>query len=390
MGEGNGNVTAGRPASTASQVVVVGLDFGGTKIAVAVCELSGERLASTTIPIDLDGGEPGDIARANLDQGIAAVRVLLEQAAPGAQLAAVGACTFGIPTAKRIHLAPAIPGWGDLALEVELSAAFPGAVIRVANDVKAAAAAEARWGSLVGCDPAIYVNLGTGLAIAIVTGGRVVFGAHGAAGEIAYNLRTLDDLEVPVGERVLLEEVVSGRALGQRATRLADRPLTAADVLETVDEDDGHTLVLEEFLWELCFHLVNLAIALDPARIAVGGGMVRSWKRFEPRIRASLEAGVPFPPELVLGRFPFDAPLVGAVALASEAAGAAAAIASTGSADISGADISSTGNSSTDKSNTDNSSTGNRERNGGGRGRAAAGTSIDVEGTISTQMGRQQ
>jgi glucokinase len=360
LGEGNGSTTADGRASAPSRVVL-GLDFGGTKIAVAVCELSGERLASTTVAIDLEGDDPGEVANLNLQKGIALARALLDRAAPGAELAAVGACTFGIPTAKRIHLAPAIPGWGDLALEVELAAAFPGSEIRVANDVKAAAAAEARWGALVGCDPAIYVNLGTGLAIAIVTGGHVVFGAHGAAGEIAYNLRTLDDLEVPAGERVLLEEVVSGRALGQRATRLGDRPLTAADVLETVDEDDGHTLVLEEFLWELCFHLVNLAIALDPARIAVGGGMVGSWKRFEPRIRASLEAGVPFPPELVLGRFPFDAPLVGAAALASEAAGAVGAV-----------------------------EPGSSDRTGAGPGTAGAGDSIDSEGNISAQTGRQQ
>ncbi|HEV2362334.1 MAG TPA: ROK family protein, partial [Acidimicrobiales bacterium] len=180
--------------------------------------------------------------------------------------------------------------------------------------------AEARFGALVGHDPGIYVNLGTGLAVAIVTGGRVVDGAHGAAGEIAYNLRTIDDLEVPSGERILLEEVVSGRAIAMRATALADRPLTAAEVLTTSGFDDGSNRLLEEFLGELSYHLVNLAVALDPARIVVGGGMVRSWARLEPRLRAALDAGVPFPPELTVARFPFDAPLVGAIALACEVA----------------------------------------------------------------------
>jgi glucokinase len=65
---------------------------------------------------------------------------------------------------------------------------------------------------------------------------------------------------------------------------------------------------------------VNLTIAFDPARIAVGGGMVRSWDRLSGTLHQALVAGVPFPPELVPARFPFDAPLVGALALGVETA----------------------------------------------------------------------
>jgi glucokinase len=62
-----------------------------------------------------------------------------------------------------------------------------------------------------------------------------------------------------------------------------------------------------------------LAILVDPVRIAVGGGIVRSWDRIGPGLEAALQAGVPFPPELVLAHFPNDAPLLGAVALAVDA-----------------------------------------------------------------------
>jgi hypothetical protein len=48
--------------------------------------------------------------------------------------------------------------------------------------------------------------------------------------------------------------------------------------------------------------------------------MTGSWERLRPGLEQGLRAGVPFPPELVLARFPFDAPLIGAVALAVEAA----------------------------------------------------------------------
>ena len=74
------------------------------------------------------------------------------------------------------------------------------------------------------------------------------------------------------------------------------------------------------FVDELAFHLVNLAILVNPAKIAVGGGMTRSWDRIQPRLAEALRAGVPYPPDLVLAHFPHDAPLLGAVALAVDAA----------------------------------------------------------------------
>ena len=58
--------------------VVLGLDFGGTKIAMTVCEPNGDRLASSTVA---SGGELG--AAASFDRGIQAARALLAEAAPG-------------------------------------------------------------------------------------------------------------------------------------------------------------------------------------------------------------------------------------------------------------------------------------------------------------------
>ena len=48
--------------------------------------------------------------------------------------------------------------------------------------------------------------------------------------------------------------------------------------------------------------------------------MVGSWDRLRPGLARALDAGVPFPPELVPAHFPDDAPLLGAVALAVDAA----------------------------------------------------------------------
>jgi glucokinase len=304
--------------------VVLGLDFGGTKIAAAVCGLAGHTLGSATVS---SGGELG--ARASFDRGVHAARDLLETAAPGAALAAVGAATFGIPFDDRVDLAPAISGWGDLAFGRELRAAFPGAEIAMATDAKAAAQAEVSWGALADCDPAIYVNLGTGLSAALVIGGQVVTGANGAAGEIGYNLRSVADVGLALEARLPLEDMISGQALARQASRQArpgGRPMTASDVFEASADEPELDHLLSQFVTELAFHLVNLAICVNPVRIAVGGGLVGAWDRLRPGLERALTAGTPFPPELVPARFPAHAPLIGAVALAAAAAGAGAVI----------------------------------------------------------------
>ena len=109
--------------------------------------------------------------------------------------------------------------------------------------------------------------------------------------------------------------MVSGRALA----RLGGQ--SAAEVF-AASAEPGLAAIADEFVAELAFHVVNLAICIDPVRIAVGGGMTRSWDRLRPRLDAALQAAAPFRPELVLADFPFDAPLIGAVALAVDAIGA--------------------------------------------------------------------
>jgi glucokinase len=297
------------------QPVVLGLDFGGTKIAAAVADIDGTRLGSATIAAEAEQG-----AAVSLSRAVDAAHALLGQVAADRPLTAVGASTFGIPGPDGVALAPAIPGWEQLRLGQELEAAFAGAEIRLATDVKAAARAEAAWGALAGCDPGVYLNLGTGLAVAVVAGGTVLKGHNGAAGEIGYNLRGLADVGRSLDARVPLEDAVSGRALESMARHAqpgVDGPgRFFASTHEKADLKD----ILDHFLDELAFHLVNLTIAVDPERIAVGGGMMRSWEQIGPRLRVALDAAVPFPPELVPAAFPFDAPLIGALALALEAA----------------------------------------------------------------------
>lgn len=278
---------------------VLGIDVGGTKVAIGVSAADGPALSAH---VRLDTG-PGTLARA-----LAAARAL--DGAP----AAVGFSTCGVIRDGVVRLAPNVPGWEGLELPRLLQEAYGATPVAIDNDVNAAAAAELRWGALRGVSTGVYLNLGTGLAAALVVDGRVVPGAHGAAGEIGY-------LQVTPGEpafadgRVPLEERVSGGALAARGAALLGRPITAAELL---GGDQARALV-DEALRTLAMSVANLCVVLDPERLVIGGGMMGAAELILPRLAAEIGRAVPFPPEVRPARFADDAPLLGALALARAA-----------------------------------------------------------------------
>ncbi len=292
--------------------MILGIDFGGTKIALGLADpVTGALFAQRRLDTDAPEGAEQAVRRA-----VAAARELLA-AAPSATLRSVGVVSPGIVLPDRILLAPNVPGWGRLRLREEIAQRLgPGVPIAVGTDAKAAALAEWRWGALTDADPALFLSLGTGLAAAIIVDGTILTGANGAAGEIGYNLRGVADSGGHASGSASLEEAVGGRWLGERATALLGRPTTAAQLFALAEHDAAARALRTDALDELAVHVANLAIAIDPARIAVGGGLTRSADVVFPALRRRLVQAVPFPPELVSARFEQDGALRGAVALA--------------------------------------------------------------------------
>lgn len=290
--------------------VVLAIDFGGTKVDLATGLPDGTLVERTRIPTDAAQGAEQAVRRA-----VEAGRALLG-ATPGT-LAAVGVVSPGIVREDGIRYAPNVPGWESLKLPGLLREGFDVETVAYGNDVKAAGGAEARWGALRGADPGLFLSLGTGIGAALVVGGRVVHGAHGAAGEIGYALRGPGDVQGVADGRAPLEEVAGGVGLAAHGSVLVGHPVTAADLFES--RDPRVVRLVEETLDELAVQVANLAIALDPERVAVGGGMMASRDRILPVLRERLTRSVPFPPELVPARFLRDSALHGAHALALDA-----------------------------------------------------------------------
>lgn len=299
------------------QEFVLAIDFGGTKTALATYDGDGRRLGRRRIDTECERGAERVVRRT-----VTAGRELVAQTAAdvGGGCVAVGVATPGVVLGGRVLLSPNLPGWEELALHSLVVDGLGIDRVALCTDVKAAALAEARWGSLRDCDPGVYLNLGTGIAAAIVTGGGVLMGAHGASGEIAYNIVDHNDLGDADDGRAPLEEIVGGRHIGERARDITGGVAHAHAVFHAARSDAEARAFIAETLAHLSMHVANLAILVDPARIAIGGGLMQSAELILPTLAARLAAAVPFPPEIVPARFPTDAPLRGAAALALQTA----------------------------------------------------------------------
>jgi len=294
---------------------VVGLDIGATKIALATAGLDGAIIEQSRLQTDARQGAPQAVRRA-----LAAARTLMARTSErlGGRCLGAGAVSPGIPRHDRIDLTPNMPGWEALSIVDVVREGLSLERVAAANDAKAAGEAEARWGRLAGADPALYVSIGTGIGVAVIIGGRAVSGAHGAAGEVGYSLRGVSDELGAADGRAPLEEFAAGVGIGRRGSRLLGGDLSAAGVFALAETDPRARFLVDETLAELAVHVANWAVLIDPARIAVGGGLMSSADLILAALDHRLRFAVPFPPEVVAARFVHDAALHGAIALALE------------------------------------------------------------------------
>jgi glucokinase len=271
------------------------IDFGGSKVAIALFEPSGHISAYERFEID-NTDDADAVVRRAVQVGR---RILGER--PNVD---IGAVCPGVLRSDRILLAPNVSGWGHLALQHHLQSLFERDHVRVDNDVKAAAHAESLCGALVGCSPGVYMNLGTGIASALVIDGVVIRGVSGAAGEVGYNESSQSG--------VSLEEIVGAQAIVRAARVLDARVTDVSSVLSLTESNAKISVLIDKVVMEVARLLQQLVNLVDPRRIVIGGGLSAFSDYFIPRIQQKLVGLVGPPPELVVASFGSESSLHGA------------------------------------------------------------------------------
>ena len=298
---------------------VLALDIGGTKLAAGVGTADGE--------ITRQLGEPtlaAEGAEQVLERALSLARRCYEhELAAGGHVDTVGVSTMGLTFATHVELAPNVPGWDQLRIPEAVEAVFPSLPVVIGNDVHVAAQAEVTWGSLKDVQDGVYLNLGSGICAAIVAGGRLLSGGHGAAGEVGYSLfRGVPEERMAADGAAPFEEWFGGTGA---ARRLADAglPTAVGEVVERRGEDPAAKAFVDELWTGIAVMAANLCSAFDPTLLSLGGGYLRGDSGILERVQEIVSRAVPYPPTVVRASFGADASLRGAAAAAFAALGAA-------------------------------------------------------------------
>src|SRR5229473_1568084 len=164
-----------------SEAAIIGVDIGGTKVAVGLVDPSGKIVTQARRPMVSTSG-----AEAALQAVTAAITSLAGEALalPGGQIQGIGICAPGPldPQTGVVTNPPNLPCWRNFPLAARVADIYH-VPVKVDNDANAAALAETRWGAVRGYRYVFYATVGTGIGTGIVFDGRIYHGRTGAAGE---------------------------------------------------------------------------------------------------------------------------------------------------------------------------------------------------------------
>ena len=313
----------------------VGVDIGGTKIAVGVVDDAGTIVAKTKRPTEPQRPESIDEAIADAVAELAAEH----------EFGAIGLAAAGFVSADRatVTFAPNI-AWREYPLAARVRALLTVDVpVVVENDANAAGWAEFEFGAGRDARSLALLTVGTGLGGAIVADGAMLRGAFGFAAEVGHITMVPNGHACGCGHKGCWEQYSSGSALVREARRAAaELPVRAAGLIDLAGGDptkikgphvtqlaaEGDELSVEllrelgEWIGKGC---ANLASIIDPEIFIVGGGVVEAGELVLAPARAAYEAALPAlavrpVAPIVAAHMGNDAGMVGAAALARLAA----------------------------------------------------------------------
>lgn len=316
---------------TVTPKAALGVDIGGTKVAVGVVGHEGKILTQHRKPMVANGS-----AEAGLDAVTSAIDSMLSNSTM--DIGCIGICAPGPldPRSGIVLNPPNLPCWRNFPLAERVSRKYS-VPVKVDNDANAAALAETLWGAARGFRYVFYATIGTGIGTGIVFDGAIYHGKTGSAGEGGH---VSIDYRGPVcncGKRGCIEILAAGPAIGLRArAKVAAEPSRASTILELAGGDvaavtsekvgqayaKGDALakeVLLETVDLLTPWLGNIVDLLDPDVIVVGGGVAAMLQPFFEEIKRRLPKWVVNPHAseipLLLAHYGADAGIAGGAAL---------------------------------------------------------------------------
>jgi glucokinase len=332
-----GHPLRGEIISSASNIVSIGIDLGGTTFDIGWLTSTGQL--EHVQEFETKSFRPRDEIVADLAAAISRTAQASRDA--GLSVSSVGLGFPGVIDARSgvVILPPNFgEGWKNFALAKALSVAT-GISTHLINDARAFTFAEARLGAGKGATDLLGITLGTGVGGGLVLDGRLYIGKHCTAGEFGHQLFDPHGPTCGCGSPGCIEVYSSGPAIVSAATRPLRQGRTPM-LREIINNDlnqlspkaiaqaaNAGELECQEIYAKvgrvLAWGIANLTHVLGPETVVIGGGVARAGEILFTPIREYLERDakmVPNLPSIVPAQLGNHAGLIGAAVWAKEQA----------------------------------------------------------------------
>lgn len=290
---------------------ILGIDIGGTKLAVGLATADGTLLAEARQASGAEDGPDRVIGRIlELARGVVEeARIGLEEV----QRIGIGCGGPLDPSRGVIRNALNMPGWIDIPIVARIEQEL-GPPAFLDNDANAAALGEHRFGAGRGLDNLVYLTVSTGVGGGVILDGRLYQGENGNAAELGHISVDAAGRACHCGSVGCIETYCSGTSIADRTREVLaadDDPsvlrsgpveaITAQVVAAAAREGDA----LAAAIWDGSMQLLGAGIvsiihAFNPRLVILGGGVTRSGDQlFEPVRRVVDERTMPWLREAV-------------------------------------------------------------------------------------------
>jgi len=270
----------------------IGIDLGGTNIAVGVVDESYHLCAQVSVPTGAE--RPYQEVVADM---CAAVEAVMDKAGISARdcisigIGSPGTCDSENGVVVRAYNL----NWFDVPLCAMVREHF-GIPVYLSNDANCAALAETVAGNAIGCRNMVLITLGTGVGGGIVIDGKIYAGMRSLGAELGHILLVLDGEPCTCGRRGCWEAYASVTALIHQAKdAAAAHPESALNKLSdvngmtiftTADRGDATAQqVVAQWCKYIAAGMTDLVNSLAPERILLGGGISRQGEKILGPIR---------------------------------------------------------------------------------------------------------
>jgi len=279
----------------------IGIDIGGTKIAVGLISESGQVTMRRKVKTDALKGYPGV-----RDQIHSLVGTLLSEARTNsAGITRIGiACAGQIDHATQKVLFSPNLNWTDAPLKRDVEAAT-GIQTSIENDVNAGTYGEWKFGFHEEASNVVGIFMGTGIGGGLILNGRLFRGSHGVGGELGHITLNPFGYQCRCGNRGCFEAYCGGSYIEERVRQRLTEGYRGQlwDIVEGragsvhvghIEQayllgDDLCTETWREVVEYLGAGLQSVANLINPDLIIFGGGVVRGTKRLIDEARLVME-----------------------------------------------------------------------------------------------------